>query len=118
MVVARVIRVTVVFSMLIAAQTPTVHGDCMRIPLRTAQRHADMMFSGTVTSIEPTGVGVMLAVDVDQVWKGRVRRVTKIYQQMNSETRPCEAGRRYVFVAPNYAVRNSGCYTARAARSS
>jgi hypothetical protein len=38
------------------------------------------MFSGTVTNVRPLTAGRLIAsIDVDQIWKGRLRRATTIY---------------------------------------
>jgi hypothetical protein len=48
--------------------------------LRESKKHADLMFSGTVTNVRPLTVGrLIVSIDVDQIWKGRLRRATTIY---------------------------------------
>jgi hypothetical protein len=78
--------------------------ECAALSLHYAKKHADLMFSGTVTSVQPLTVGrVIVNLDVDQVWKGRLRRATTIYIYGDSiEAEPFVKGRRYLVIAPKY----------------
>jgi hypothetical protein len=79
--------------------------ECARIPLRESRKHAGLMFSGTVTSVQVLTVGrVIVNFDVDQVWEGRLRRATTVYTYMEAEARPFVKGHRYLVIAPKYAL--------------
>jgi hypothetical protein len=79
--------------------------ECVRIPLRESRKHVGLMFSGTVTSVQVLTVGrVIVNLQVDQVWKGRLRRATTIYTYMEAEAEPFVKDGRYLITAPKYAL--------------
>lgn len=106
MLLTRFSRVALVLAVPIAGQPTALYAECVRIPLQSSQQRPVLMFSGTVKGVEvvAAGGGFMITVDVDQVWKGRLHRVTKLYQWLEGKAKLPEVGRRYMYVVPKYAV--------------
>ena len=85
----------------------TLRAECFYVPLRVRKQAADLVFSGTVASVQVLPDGAAVTFDVDQVWKGRLRRRTVIYTQRPVPESPgYRRGQRYVVLAPNYALRD------------
>ncbi len=82
----------------------TLSAECVYIPLDVRQRHADLVFSGTITQTEQLPDGGKVTFEVDRVWKGHVGRTTVIYMQGVPEAPPYQRGHRYLIIAPKYAL--------------
>jgi hypothetical protein len=99
----RVVPAAVMIAVALLGHAVTLRAECVSISLRESGRRADLMFSGTVTSIHPEPCcGLTVTINVDQVWKGRVRRTTTIYTRVGSEAARLEERRRYLFITPKF----------------
>ena len=73
--------VLVVFVAVIVSSTTTLHGECVGFLLKHYIKHADVVFMGTVTELEPAGGSKAIAhLDVSRVWKGAVPSRMVLYQ--------------------------------------
>jgi hypothetical protein len=83
--------------------TQLVASECIRLRLRDVRRQVDLMFSGTVTNVQPLTVGRLIVdIEVDQVWKGWLPRKTTIYTYAEPHAAPFIKGGRYLITAPRY----------------
>ena len=86
--------------------TGTVEAECSRVPLRDIKRGAHFLFEATVTQEARLSGGRVIAdLDVGRVWKGDVRRRSRLFYDIESlDTQQFHPGKRYVIYAPWFAV--------------
>ncbi len=83
------------------------HAERVRLKLRDSCKKSGLVFSGTVTGIKSfSGARFIIDFDVDQVWKGPVKRTTRIYyiNDGNIEATQFFVGRRYLICAPKWGL--------------
>jgi hypothetical protein len=102
-VLARRLATALIAVLALTHATQLVASECIRLRLRDVRRQVDLMFSGTVTNVQPLTVGRLIVdIEVDQVWKGFLPRKTTIYTYAGSQAAPFMKGRRYLVTAPRY----------------
>ena len=97
------------FALLILAASllgsEAVRADCVRLALPHAKLGAHFVFEATVTkAMALSGGRNIVDLNVGRVWKGEVRRHSKLFYDIETiETQRLEVGRRYVVFAPWFA---------------
>jgi hypothetical protein len=90
-----VIRVALLVTIVAGAFPLSASAECIALSVGTVARHADAIFSGTVTDIGASTI----TFDVDRVWKGPVTKPLTVYVISSVEPFEPTLGVKYLVLA-------------------